>query len=128
MNIVAVFFLLLLTLSICSSMADYRVTVFNDLARNTNLNVHCQAAGIDPSTHSIPFLNDFSWTVNINTTAVLSCDMSWGIVKGHFDIFNAKRDATRCARNWCAWRVKQDGLYLFIELHKRLELQFTWPH
>ncbi|KAM2964533.1 hypothetical protein FF2_022305 [Malus domestica] len=128
MNNVTGFFLLLLSLPICSSMADYRVTIFNDLAQNTNLNVHCQAAGVDPSTHSILFLQDFSWTININTTPVLSCDMSWASVKGHFDIFDAKRDATRCARNWCAWRVKQDGLYLFIEAHRRLELQFTWPH
>lgn len=122
MNTVTRFFLLLVSQSICSSMADYRATVFNDLAQNINLNVHCQAAGIDPSSHSIPFLNDFIWTVNINTTPGLSCDMSWGSVNGHFDIFDAKRDATRCARNWCAWRVKRDGLYLFIESHKRLEL------
>ncbi|KAL6292387.1 hypothetical protein ACE6H2_000529 [Prunus campanulata] len=118
--------LLLLSVSICSSMADFRVTLFNDLAENTNLNVQCQATSVDPSQHSILFLHDFTW--NVNPSTVLSCDMSWGNVNGHFDIFDAKRDSTRCSRNFCAWRVKQDGLYLFIEAHKRLELQFTWPY
>ncbi|KAM1404352.1 hypothetical protein ACFX2I_012839 [Malus domestica] len=76
MNPVTGFFLLLLSLSIYSSKADYRMTVFNDLAQNTTMTVHCQVAGVGPSTHSILFLHDFIWTVNINTTPVLSCDMN----------------------------------------------------
>ncbi|KAK9907008.1 hypothetical protein M0R45_002505 [Rubus argutus] len=118
-------FLLLTVLSFAgSSMADYKANVFNNLPGNANLTVHCKSAGSDLGTQTITYLHDFSWTIN----NLLNCDMSWGNVKGNFDIFDPKRDASRCAYgNTCFWVVKQDGLYLFIKEHKRLELQFKWP-
>ncbi|XP_050374501.1 self-incompatibility protein S1-like [Argentina anserina] len=117
--------LLLLTLSIVSSsMADFKANVFNSLPGNADLAVHCKSAGSDLGTQTITYNHDFTWTIN----NVLNCDLSWGTVKGNFDLYDPKRDAARCAyANTCFWRAQPDGLYLFIKDHKRLELQFKWP-
>ncbi|XP_024021685.1 S-protein homolog 5 [Morus notabilis] len=88
------------------------------------ITVHCASKDTDLGTHKLTFGGNFHWSFNVNfwRTTLFYCDKSWDNVKGHFDVFMAKRDTHRCAEDECFWEVKKDGLYLYIWEHDAYEL------
>lgn len=122
---------LLLALAIFASpevLAKYHVYIINNLGDDTTLTIHCRSKDDDLGTHSLPFEADFHWSfhINIGRTTLFYCDMNWDYIKGHFDVFVAKRDTVRCGTK-CVWRVDRDGLYLYIAKDEEYELQYRWP-
>lgn len=125
-------FLLLLAMFIISNssiaVAEYHVYIINNLGEPNILTVHCQSKDDDLGIHNIPYGRNFNWKFNINFTrnTLFYCDMNWGNVKGHFDIFVAKRDLHRCVDDKCYWRVDRDALYLYIREKDDYVLQYKW--
>ena len=54
------------------------------------------------------------------------CDLSYGSIGGHFNMFNERRDAVRRGDQRCMWRVLPDGIYLYIKANNDYEKQFHW--
>lgn len=110
-------------------LAKYDVVIVNFLGKNNTLNLHCQSKNDDLGVHDVQFTDFFEWRfdVNIWKTTLFYCDMSSGNLKGHFDIFVAKRDMNRCGNDKCIWHVKPDGLDLYLKSADNYVHQFGWP-
>ncbi|XP_015887500.3 S-protein homolog 5 [Ziziphus jujuba] len=79
-------------------LAKYNVVIVNILGENETLNLHCQSKDDDLGVHYVPYADFFEWRFNVNIwrTTLFYCDMGWGNLRGHFDIFAAKRDMNSC--------------------------------
>ncbi|XP_024931241.3 S-protein homolog 5 [Ziziphus jujuba] len=110
-------------------LAKYKVVIINILGENKTLNLHCQSKDDDLGVHYVPYAESFEWRFNVNIwrTTLFYCDMGWGDLKGHFDVFDAKRDMKRCNYEKCIWLVTRDGLDLYIKAAGNYVHQFDWP-
>ncbi|XP_015887499.3 S-protein homolog 24 [Ziziphus jujuba] len=111
------------------ALTKFNVVIVNYLGENAILNLHCQSKDDDLGAHDLPYTNSFNWSFNVNIwkTTLYHCDMGSGDLKGHFDIFVAKRDMNRCGDDKCVWRVNRDVLYLYIIDVDDYVCQFDWP-
>lgn len=127
------FLLVLLAMFIFSNssivVADYHVYIINNLDESVILRVHCKSKDNDLGIRNISYGGLVSWKfkINIIRTTLFYCDINWRNVKGHFDVFVAKRDAHRCVDHKWYWRIDLDGLYLFIKDKRDVVLQYKWP-
>ncbi|KAF8394203.1 hypothetical protein HHK36_020410 [Tetracentron sinense] len=121
---------LALALSQCV-LGKYHVHVENQLGEGKTLELHCQSKDDDLSLHFLTFHQEFTWSFNTNIfgTTLFYCDFKFGNVKGHYDVFVAKRDDhdDRC-RDGCFWGVRPDGLYFLQNEFMKYELVYRWPN
>lgn len=108
------------TVSISSSIPDAFLTI------------HCRSSsGKDLGAKSIPFNGKFTWNVSVGgKNEVYDCGLVVEGLHGRFSLFDAGRDLTRdrCGIDnfACLWRVRREGIYLFVIKSQDFVLQYSW--
>ncbi|XP_010243875.1 PREDICTED: pumilio homolog 15-like [Nelumbo nucifera] len=120
-------FMYALVLVLWLSEAERHVRVANDLGQGLNLTIHCRSHNDDLGLKELPYGFYFEWAFNSNIwgSTVFYCDMGWQQGSGHYDVFVARRDNSRCHYR-CWWVARQDGLYALDEQHNVYNFWFPW--
>lgn len=103
------------------------VHVYNNLEPGLNLDVHCKSKDDDLGLHTVPFNESFQWkfTVNARQTTLFFCGLTWRDGSGIYDIYVAKRDHPRCAKN-CVWRTQKFGIFGYKEGWTVEDIMYLW--
>ncbi|GMI70160.1 hypothetical protein like AT3G16970 [Hibiscus trionum] len=86
-----------------------QVLIYNDLAQETDLIVHCKSKDDDLGVQHITYGNyfEFDFRPNFFGNTLFYCSMQWNGTTQWFDIYDQLRDEIVCDR--CVWKVRPDG-------------------
>ncbi|KAL4290947.1 hypothetical protein GQ457_14G019240 [Hibiscus cannabinus] len=126
MNPLPIILLLTLTSVVAVSEAilippKVQVLIYNDLAPNTDLIVHCKSKDDDLGIRHISYGNDFEFHFRASflRRTLFHCTFQWNGITQRFDIYRQVRDQFVC--NHCVWKIGPDGPCLFAD-HKIVTL------
>ncbi|RZC49601.1 hypothetical protein C5167_018016 [Papaver somniferum] len=119
----------------CFMLSRVRVWVYNSIAPDTDMTIHCKSKDDDLGEHTIPFKGNFTWKFHDNwdQTTLFWCRIGYWDVKaeklvsGAFDIYKESRDNLVCYGICPRW-VRTDGIYMWDQLRHTLKLGYTWPN
>ncbi|KAK8508629.1 hypothetical protein V6N13_116148 [Hibiscus sabdariffa] len=127
MNPLSIILLLTLTSVVAVSEAilippKVQVLIYNDLAPNTDLIVHCKSKDNDLGIRHISYGNDFEFHFRASffRRTLFHCTFQWNGITKRFDIYRQVRDQFVC--NHCVWKIGPDGPCLFAD-HK---ICYSW--
>ncbi|KAK9288236.1 hypothetical protein L1049_016685 [Liquidambar formosana] len=91
-----------------------------------NFTIHCKSKEDDIGIHEIPFLKRYEWKFRVNFwgTTLFFCSVKWRDGEGTWDLFEAKRDMSRCYSH-CSWIARKDGLYGYTDTGET-DIIFKW--
>ena len=108
------FILLVLILTPNSVDATVHVRIYNMLAHNLDLKIHCKSKDDDLGVHLIHLFDffEFSFNKRVIGGTLFFCDFSWKGALKRFDIYKQNRDD--CLEDLCYWDVLQDKVCMIL--------------
>ncbi|KAF8014582.1 hypothetical protein BT93_H0415 [Corymbia citriodora subsp. variegata] len=120
-RIFVVFMINLALIQACSGkicwLGETYVQIYNSLPGGVMLTVHCKSKDNDLGVHHIPQggMWEFHFRPNFFCKTLFFCSMQWPGQFHYFDIYDGKRDTTRC-EEMCTWFVKPTGPCLLYDV------------
>ncbi|KAL4291145.1 hypothetical protein GQ457_14G019130 [Hibiscus cannabinus] len=86
-----------------------QVLIYNDLAPETDLVVHCKSKDDDLGIRHITYGNDFEFHFrpSFSGNTLFFCSMQWNGTTYMFDIYSEIRDISLCSH--CVWQIRTTG-------------------
>ncbi|KAH7521861.1 hypothetical protein FEM48_Zijuj07G0076900 [Ziziphus jujuba var. spinosa] len=85
----ALFLVLAISISSISTLSAEKITVFNELFDNVDLNVHCHSNKHDVGVQVVPYGARYQW---FSKDSSYTCDLSWVKKKASFVLYDSRRD------------------------------------
>ncbi|WCJ24192.1 Plant self-incompatibility protein S1 family [Euphorbia peplus] len=107
-------------------LVTYKIHIQNDLPWNMFL--HCESGDDDLGSRYLSSKERFTWGLMVNFfhTTLFHCRVSApNDIDFSFDAFRAPGDEYLCARFYCSWSIKKDGIY-FSSDNNTWFRRFSW--
>ena len=105
--------------------ATVHVRIYNMLAHNLDLKIHCKSKDDDLGVQLIHPLDafEFSFKARVSGRTLFFCSFQWKGAFKWFDIYKVDRDA--CERGRCYWNITQDELCM---INGPEQAKFCYPY
>ncbi|XP_010245686.1 PREDICTED: uncharacterized protein LOC104589164 [Nelumbo nucifera] len=125
MSVVVVLVLCLSEAAVVLGKIDVRIT--NEIGNGYGLSIHCRSKNDDLGQKMLKgnMYAEWAFDANIWGTTLYYCDMVWQLGWGHYDVYVASRDKSRCHYN-CWYSARQDGLYAYDEVNGTYSFWARW--
>ncbi|GAV64189.1 Self-incomp_S1 domain-containing protein [Cephalotus follicularis] len=93
---------------------------------DSNVTIHCKSKDDDLGIHVLSSGQSYGWgfRVNLWETTLFFCGFTTKKGGGVYNIYQARRDKTRCHGGTCLWDVKDDGVHGYVG--DRTDIVFKW--